>query len=81
MTTSDIKDLLEHGHEIEFNFNGKRYSFTFGEVEGKKVIAFCEFNKPDIEFENIDEILAAEYDDFKIADAIESLSDDDIDIF
>ena len=40
MTTSDIKDLLEHGHEIEFNFNGKRYSFTFGEVEGKKVPTF-----------------------------------------
>ncbi len=81
MTTVDIKDQLEHGREIEFNYNGKRYSFTFGEIDGKKVIAFCEFNKPDIEFDTIDEILAAEYDGFKIADVIESLSDEDIDIF
>ena len=81
MTTVDIKDQLEHGREIEFNYNGKRYSFTFGEIDGKKVIAFCEFNKPDIEFDTIDEILAAEYDGFKIAEVIESLSDEDIDIF
>ena len=34
-----------------------------------------------IEFETVDEILAAEYDGFKIADVIESLSDEDIYIF
>jgi hypothetical protein len=81
MTISEIKDLLEHGHEIEFNYQGKRYSFTFGEVDGKKVVAFCEFYKPDIEFETIDEILDAEYDGFKIAEVVESLDEDDFDIF
>ena len=81
MTIAEIKDLLEHGHEIEFNFNGKEYSFTFGSVEGKRFVAFCEFYKPDIEFETVDEILAAEYDGFKIADVVESLSDEDIYIF
>lgn len=81
MKTAAFKKLLEEGHEIELNYRGKRYSFTFGLVDGKHVVAFCEFYKPDIEFETIDEILAAKYDDFKIANMIESLTEDDLDIF
>ena len=81
MKTSDIKSLLEQGHEIEFNYEGKRYSFTFGEKNKKAIIAFCEFYEPDIEFEDIDDILNASYNGVKVSNMIESLSDDDIDIF
>jgi hypothetical protein len=81
MKTSDIKSLLEQGHEIEFNYEGKRYSFTFAERDGKTIIAFCEFYEPDIEFESINDILDASYNGHKIGDMIESLSEDDIDIF
>ncbi len=81
MKISDFKDLLKHGHEIELNYKNKRYSFTFGKEDGKTVIAFCEFYKPDIVFDRIDDILAASYGGFKISDMIEALSEEDIDIF
>lgn len=81
MKTTDFRKLLKEGHEIELNYRGKRYSFTFGTVDGKRVVAFCEFYKPDIEFEDIDEILEAEYDGFKISEMIKSLSEDDMDVF
>ena len=81
MKISDFRNLLEHGHEIELNYKGKRYSFTFGEEDGKQVVAFCEFYKPDIAFEKIEDILAASYDGFKVSDMIESLSENDIDVF
>lgn len=81
MKVSEFKNYLEHGHEIELSYKGKRYSFTFGEEDGKKVVAFCEFYKPDIAFEKIEDILAASYDGFKISDMIESLSENDVDVF
>ena len=81
MIIEDVKDPLNDGHDIEFNFNKKRYSLTLREAGGKRVAVFRELNKPAIEFETIDEMLDAEYDGFKIADAIRSLSDEDMDIF
>ena len=82
MKISVIKDLLEHGREIELTYNGKRYSFTFGKnEEGKSIVAFCEFNKDDIECETIDELLSSKYDSFLLTDMIESLSEEDLEIF
>lgn len=81
MKVSEFKNLLERGHEIELNYKGKRYSFTFGEDNGKQVVAFCEFYKPDIAFEKIDDLLSASYSGFKISDMIESLVESDVDIF
>ena len=81
MKISYFKEQLKLGHEIEFAYKGKRYSFTFGENNGKPVIAFCEFYKPDIEFNTVDEIIAASYDGIKISDMIESLTENDIDVF
>ncbi len=82
MKIATLKDLLDHGHEIEFDYKGKRYSFTFGENEkGKIVIAFCEFYKDDIESEDIDEILNSTYNGMKVADIIEELDEKEVDIF
>ncbi len=81
MKISDFRNLLEHGREIELNYKGKRYSFTFGKDGSKTIVAFCEFYKPDIEFEKIDDILAASYNGFKISDMVEALSEEDVEIY
>ncbi len=82
MKIAKLKDLLAHGHEIEFDYKRKRYSFTFGENEkGETVVAFCEFYKDDIESKDIDEILSSEYNGYKVSDIIEELDEKEVDIF
>ena len=82
MKITALKELLKHGHEIEFDYKDKRYSFTFGENDkGKIIIAFCEFYKDDIESEDIDVILNSTYNGMKVADIIEDLDEKEIDIF
>ena len=82
MKISRLKKLLDCGHEIEFDYKGKRYSLTWSDVDGEEgVLAFCEFNKEDIESRDIDEILSAEYNGYKVSDIIEELNEEEIDIF
>ena len=80
MKIARLKELLNEGHEFEFDYKGKRYSLTWSDVEND-VIAFCEFYKEDIESKNIDEILNATYNGMKVSDIIEELNEEEIDIF
>ncbi len=80
MKINKLKELLEHGHEFEFDYKGKRYSLTWSDVKDG-VIAFCEFHKDDIESEDIDEILNSTYNGMKVADIIEELDEKEVDIF
>lgn len=34
MSRDELKELVDEGHEIEFNYNGKKYSITYGELYG-----------------------------------------------
>ena len=40
MTKDLLADYIECGREIEFKYNGKMYSITYGIIEGKEVISF-----------------------------------------
>lgn len=43
MTKQELFNYIEHGREIEFTFQNRKYSITYGIIEGKEVISFCEF--------------------------------------
>ena len=43
MTREELKDLIECGDEIEFNYSGKRFSITYYERNGRK----RKINQPD----------------------------------
>lgn len=45
MTRDQLLDLIKHGREIEFKYNNKMYSITYGRTNGEYVISFCEFYK------------------------------------
>ena len=81
MTRQKIKDLVEHGREIEFNFSGKRFSITYYESNGKPVISFCEFYKEITDVDTFDELCKVERYGIKVIDMLESVPDDDIDIY
>ena len=53
-----FKKWIETGNEVEFSYNGKRYSVTYGiKGNGDEFISFCEFYKPDMEFIDADDFI------------------------
>ena len=57
MTQQEIVELVNSGREIEFVYDQKKYSITYGVVNGVEVISFCEFYKESTEVETVDELL------------------------
>lgn len=81
MKIEEFKKLVETGREMEFNYKNKRYSITYGYIDNKYVISFCEFYKETTEVDNFDELLLVSRDNSTVKEMIETISDNDIDIF
>ena len=81
MYIDSIVDLLQHGHEVEFIYNDKRYSITQGIIEGKHVYSFCEFNKESSEFDTIDGLLSAKRNNNSLKNMLNELSDENVWIY
>lgn len=76
MKKEELKKLIEEGHEIEFEYKNKKYSITYGEINGEEVISFCEFDKDTVEVKTFDELLSVRYNDFVFGDILKNIKDD-----
>ena len=81
MKIEEFKQLVETGREMEFNYNGKRYSITYGYIDSKYVISFCEFYKETTEVDNFEKLISISRDNVTIKEMIETINDNDIDVF
>ena len=73
-----LKEYVECGREIEFEYKGKDYSITYGVIDGQEVISFCEFYKETTEVQTYEELLKVSRDGVTVADMWKSLKEDDI---
>ncbi len=81
MTREELKELIECGDEIEFNYSGKRFSITYNESNGHRVISFCEYYKEITDVDNFKDLCEVKRYGVKVIDMLESIPDDDIDIY
>lgn len=81
MSKDELLDYLGSGREIEFKWNGNMYSITYGKINGKSVISFCEFYKESTEVETPNELLKVERNNKTVLDMLESLTENDIWIY
>jgi len=81
MKKQEIKDLIDTGRELEFTYNNKKYSITYGRVDGKEVISFCEFNQESTEVATLDELLAIQIHGISVGEMLQALSAEDLWIF
>ena len=77
----ELIDYINCGREIEFRYLGKMYSITYGMLNGKHVISFCEFYKETTEIEKPDEIFDVSRDGVTVPQMLESITEDDIWIY
>ena len=76
MKKEELKKLIEEGHEIEFEYKNKKYSITYGEINGEEFISFCEFDKDTVEVKTFDELLSVRYNDFVFGNILDNIKDD-----
>ena len=81
MTIDKLMDYINHGREIEFRYNGKMYSITYGTIDGKHVISFCEFYQETTEVENPEEIVTVSRNGSTVAEMLSSIREEDIWIY
>ena len=70
--------LIDEGHEIEFEYKGKKYSICYGVIDNEEVISFCEFYKESKEVKTVEELLALNYNDFVLGDILDSIDEDKV---
>lgn len=81
MKINYLKDLINEGREIEFIYNNKKYSITYGKIDDVDVISFCEFYQDSIEVTNVDDLLNIVVDKKTILEIWKEMSEDEIWIF
>ena len=81
MTKQELLDYIKHGREIEFRYDGKMYSITYGTINGKHVIFFCEFYKETTEVEKPEEVADIARNGITVIEMLSSVSEEDIWIY
>ena len=76
-----LTQLINEGHEVEFEYNGKKYSICYGIIDDEEVISFCEFYKDSKEVKTIEELLQLQYHDFIVEDILNYIEDDKVWVF
>lgn len=81
MTKEELYKLIEEGREIEFNYDNKCFSITYGETSGKDVISFCEFYMESTEVIDFDSLLKIKRYGKTVEGMLLSCSESDIYIY
>lgn len=81
MTRAELKNYVEQGREIEFEYNEKKYSITYVPHDVKDYISFCEFYKETTEVCSVDELEKVERDGITVMQMLEHLPKEKIWVF
>ena len=78
MTKDYLRECVNSGFEIEFDYKGKQFSITYFRDNGERCISFCEYYQEPVDVKTFDELLNIEYKGERLSDIWESLTEDDI---
>lgn len=81
MNLDELKELVETGREIEFIYDEKRFSITYGEVYGIDVISFCEFYQESTEVKDFESLLKISRYGKTVSEMILNANEDEIEIY
>ena len=81
MSKEKLIQLIKDGREIEYIYNNKKYSITYGELNGKEVLSFCEYNKETTEVTTPEELLNIKKYGVSVEEMLASIQEDNIWIF
>ena len=78
MNKAQLLDCICHGREIEFIYEGKRYSITYSPEGAEDYISFCEYCQEPTDVKTADELMAVMCNGMSVLQMLESLSEENI---
>lgn len=81
MTKEQLIDYVNSGREIEFQFQGKKYSITYSPAGEEDYISFCEFYKETSDVKTVEELMQVTRNGISVIQMLESITDEDIWIY
>lgn len=81
MKTECIECLIDCNTEIEFTYLGKRYSITYFEESGQRLISVCQFYKEPKEVKTASEVLKLKIGTLTLEKIFAKLPDSAFDIY
>ena len=84
MSIDVLREYVYYGREIEFDYQNKKFSITYGKDPASgdgHIISFCEFYQEPIDVKTVDELLQAEWNGEKLKNIWESLTEEDVWIY
>lgn len=81
MKLKELIQWVDEGREIEFDYEGKRYSITYFYNGDKREISFCEFYKDPTDVTTVEQLLRIPVNNKPLEKVWEKLRLEDMDIF
>lgn len=81
MTKDELIEYVNCGREIEFEYHGKQFSITRGELDDDNRISFCEFYKESTEVDTAEELLKIKRYGVTVEEMLASCKEEDICLF
>jgi len=78
MTKAQLFGYIAEGREIDFEYNGKKYSITYSPSWEDDYISFCEYYQYTSDVKTPEELINVERDGVTVLQMLESLPDEKI---
>ncbi len=80
MTICQLTEWVKSGRELEFDYQGKRYSITYYGDGRKDYISFCEYYQETLDVPDVDTLWNSSYKDIRLSEMLLSVPAKDVDV-
>lgn len=80
MTKEQLKDWVNTGREIEFDYKDKRYSITYYGDNRVNYISFCEFYEETLDVADVETLWISTYKGMDVGKILSSITENEMDL-
>ena len=80
MTKQQLKDWIETGRELEFEYQGNKYSITYYNDNRKDYTSFCQYYQETLDVSDVDTLWNSTYREIVLSKMFSSIPKDEIDV-
>ncbi len=80
MTKQQLTEWVDTGRELEFDYQGNKYSITYYSDNRKDYISFCQYYQDTLDVSDVDTLWNSTYKGIILADMLSSIPENEVDI-
>ncbi len=80
MTKQQLTEWVDTGRELEFEYQGNKYSITYYNDNRKDYISFCQYHQETLDVSDVNILWNSTYRGIKLADMFTLIPENQVDI-